>query len=109
MFFILSSGDADQFSFSTDNVGKLQSIVLGHIEKAEGHQTQSPSHAQPADGENGRKWHCYDVTITNKATRDKWTFVVNDWISLGRTASTANAVTVPVTKFEQGKMSTLKG
>ncbi|XP_063722696.1 lipoxygenase homology domain-containing protein 1-like isoform X2 [Symsagittifera roscoffensis] len=105
---IFRGGDADQFSFSTDNVGKLQSIVLGHIEKAEGHQTQSPSNAQPADGENGRKWHCYDVTITNKATRDKWTFVVNDWISLGRTASTANAVTVPVTKFEQGKMSTLK-
>ncbi|XP_075255415.1 lipoxygenase homology domain-containing protein 1-like isoform X2 [Convolutriloba macropyga] len=113
---IFKQGEEDKFTFTCENVGKLQSIIIGHLEKVPPEKqaaiSPGPSSPHSSPDKETKDWHCYDVTVTEVETRDKWVFLVNQWLKLSKNASNAqssgNIVSVPVSKYEQGVATAAK-
>ena len=58
--FCLLRGQTDTFTMVSRNLGSLERCILGAMERED----------KPAGADD--RWHCYDVTVTNKQTGDRW-------------------------------------
>ncbi|XP_071954737.1 lipoxygenase homology domain-containing protein 1-like [Antedon mediterranea] len=95
---ILRKGDVNTFKFSTRNVGKIESILLGHKERPDGPRAKG----------TGRdvEWHCYEVIITDSGNGTKYVFPCNAWIPLGYDRDDAKHL-VPKT-VEEGRTTAVR-
>ena len=75
--------------------------MIGHIDKVDGQFGIGGG-----NGDGNSSWHCYDVVVTNLATRDQYTFLVNDWVPLSK--DTGKALRVNVHKAEEGLITAMK-
>ncbi|XP_022094211.1 lipoxygenase homology domain-containing protein 1-like isoform X2 [Acanthaster planci] len=92
---ILRKGDTDTFKFSTRNVGRIDSILLGHRERNEG----------PTPKGTGREvdWHCHEVVVMDTSLGTKYTFPCKGWVPLG--FGKDSAMRLNCKKVDEGKMA----
>ncbi|XP_078332217.1 lipoxygenase homology domain-containing protein 1-like isoform X5 [Crassostrea virginica] len=72
---ILRRGDTNSFSHSCKNLGKVQKVTVGAYERED-------KPLQDLEGKDAM-WYCYQVSVTDTSTGDKYLFPCKDWIQIG--------------------------
>ncbi|XP_077979346.1 lipoxygenase homology domain-containing protein 1-like [Glandiceps talaboti] len=94
---ILRKGDTDEFKYTTRAVGDIETILLGHRERDD----------LRAKG-SGRdlEWYCYEVTVLNDVTGERFVFPCKSWIPMSE--SKKGAKRLECTKKEQGRTEAIR-
>ena len=68
-------GATNSFSHSCKNLGKVQKVTVGAYERED-------KPLQDLEGKDAM-WYCYQVSVTDTSTGDKYLFPCKDWIQIG--------------------------
>ncbi|GFN87702.1 hypothetical protein PoB_001420800 [Plakobranchus ocellatus] len=97
---ILRKGTTNNFSMTSQNLGRLQRCVLGAYERED----------RPLDGAQGKEcmWHCHEVAVTDTSTGDRYVFPCRNWVRICRRMSVHDAEVLEASKVEESKVSTMR-